>query len=147
VACHEKRTVDQSGIEEAAPGRPYIAGFAGFWIMAGEAHIVNLAVRQPYRRQGIGELLLISLIGLAIEMNAHLITLEVRASNTAAQGLYGKYSFTVKGLRRGYYSDDREDAVIMTVEDVDSASFQACLNQLKKAHSRKWGLALYQIAR
>ena len=52
VVCHEKRIVDQSGIKEAAPGRPYIAGFAGFWIMAGEAHIVNLAVRQSYRRQG-----------------------------------------------------------------------------------------------
>ncbi len=145
VACHEERTVDQSGIKEAAPGRPYIVGFAGFWIMAGEAHIVNIAVRQPYRRQGIGELLLISLIELAIEMNAHLITLEVRASNTAAQGLYGKYSFTAKGLRRGYYSDNREDAVIMTVEDIDSASFQEKLKELKKAHSRKWGIALFRL--
>jgi len=134
---------------EAVPTsrRQYIVGFAGFWMMAEEAHIINLAVRQAYRRLGIGELLLISLIELATEMKAHLITLEVRASNIAAQSLYSKYGFTGRGLRRAYYSDDREDAVIMSLEDNNSASFQARLNQLKQAHFRKWGISLYQIAR
>jgi ribosomal-protein-alanine N-acetyltransferase len=133
--------------KEEAQGMQYVLGFAGFWIMAGEAHIVNIAVRQSYRRQGIGELLLISLIDLAIEMDTSLITLEVRASNTAAQELYRKYGFIVKGFRRGYYSDDREDAVIMSLEDLDSASFHEGLNQLKQAHSRKWGIGLHQLAR
>jgi len=82
-----------------------------------------------------------------MEMKAHLITLEVRASNTAAQELYLKYGFTVKGIRRGYYSNDREDAVIMTLEDVDSVLLREQLNQLKQAHSRKWGIALHKIAR
>jgi len=126
-------------------GRQYIVGLTGFWIIAGEAHIINIAVRQPYRRQGIGELLLISLIDLAIEKDAQLITLEVRASNNAAQSLYYKYGFNIKGIRRGYYSDNREDAVIMTVEEIYSASFQERLNILKQAHSKKWGIALYQI--
>ena len=128
-------------------GKQYIVGFAGFWIMAGEAHITNIAVRELYRRQGIGELLLISIIDLAIELNARFITLEVRASNTAAQSLYYKYGFTQVGLRRGYYSDNKEDGTLMSAENITSASFQAHLRQLKQAHSRKWGIAFYQIAR
>ena len=67
--------------------KDYVTSFAGFWIMADEAHITNIAVRQLYRRQGIGELLLIATIDRAIELNARIITLEVRASNMAAQGL------------------------------------------------------------
>ena len=126
----------------ASSSKQYVAGFAGFWIVAGEAHIVNFAVRQSYRRKGIGELLLISLIDLAGELKSLLITLEVRASNTAALRLYRKYGFSRTGLRHGYYSDDKEDGVIMTVKNIDSASFQECLNHLKQTHSRKWGVAL-----
>ncbi len=127
--------------------RQYIFGFAGFWIMADEAHITNIAMREKHRLQGIGELLLISTIDLAIELNARIITLEVRASNTAAQGLYGKYGFTQVGVRRGYYTDNREDGILMSTENITSASFQAHLNQLKQAHSGKWGIVLQQIAR
>lgn len=134
-----------SGDKTALPERN-IVGFAGFWVIAGEAQIVNIAVRQSCRRRGIGELLLISLIDLAVEIDTHLLTLEVRASNTAAQGLYHKYGFALKGLHRGYYSDDREDAVIMTAENIGAAPFQGRLNQLKQAHCRRWGSALYQIA-
>ncbi len=128
------------------PGKQYITGFAGFWIMAGEAHITNIAVRELRRRQGIGELLLISMINLATELNARITTLEVRASNTIAQSLYYKYGFTQTGLRHNYYIDNKEDAVIMSTENITSASFQAHLQRLKQVHSRKWGIALYQIA-
>ncbi len=166
VACDDKKMVDEAEVawketkwslgfisrlifrNKVAPpsGKQYVTGFAGFWIMAGEAHIVNFAVRQSYRRKGIGELLLISLIDLARELKSLLITLEVRASNSAARSLYGKYGFSKTGLRHGYYSDDREDGVIMTVENIGSASFQERLNHLKQAHSQKWGVALYQIS-
>ena len=135
------------GPEVPPSGKQHVIGFAGFWIIAGEAHITNIAVRELYRRQGIGELLLISIIELATELNAQLITLEVRASNAAAQSLYSKYDFTQVGLRRGYYSDDREDATLMSAENITSASFQAHLQQLKQAHFRKWGIALFRIAR
>jgi len=135
------------GPELPPSGKQYIAGFAGFWIMAGEAHITNIAVRERYHRQGIGELLLISMIDLATELNARLVTLEVRASNTVAQSLYYKGGFTQVGLRRSYYTDNKEDAVLMSTEDITSAPFQARLQQLKQAHSRKWGIALYQIVR
>ena len=133
--------------EPPKSGKQYIAGFAGFWIMAGEAHITSIAVRELRRRQGIGELLLLSVINLATELNAHIITLEVRASNTIAQGLYYRYGFTQAGLRHHYYIDNKEDAVIMSTENIISAPFQARLQRLKQAHSRKWGIALYQIAR
>ena len=128
-------------------GKQYIIGFAGFWIMAGEAHLTNIAVRELHRRQGIGELLLIFAIDLATELNARIITLEVRVSNTAAQSLYYKYGFTQAGLRHNYYIDNKEDAVIMSTENITSVPFQAHLQRLKQAHSRKWGIALYQIAR
>ncbi len=135
------------GHELPKSGKQYIIGFAGFWIMVGEAHITNIAVRELHRRQGIGELLLIFAIDLATKLNAHIITLEVRASNTAAQSLYCKYGFTQAGLRRNYYVDNKEDAVIMSTENITSVPFQAHLQRLKQAHSRKWGIALYQIAR
>ena len=134
--------------DESAPlGREYILGFAGFWIMADEAHITNIAVRNIHRCRGIGELLLISMIDLATELNARNLTLEVRASNTAAQKLYSKYGFSQVGLRHGYYTDNKEDAVLMSTEDIISVSFQSRLNQLKKAHSPKYGIALYRVAR
>jgi len=131
----------------------YIIGFAGFWVLADEAHIITIAVREAYRQQGIGELLLISIIGLATELKARMVTLEVRASNTVAQTLYTKYGFAQVGVRRGYYIDtgynidSREDGLLMSTQNITSAAFQTHLQQLKQAHSRKWGTALYQIAR
>ena len=135
------------GPEIPPAGKQYIIGFTGFWLMAGEAHITNIAVRETYQRQGIGELLLISAIEMATKLKTHLITLEARISNTAAQSLYSKYGFTQTGLRRGYYTDNKEDAVSMSTENIASTSFQACFQQLKQDHSRKWGIASCQIIR
>lgn len=145
VAYDDQREIGEIDAGEASPGRQYIIGLAGFWMMVDEAHIVNIAVMQSYRRQGIGELLLIHLVDLAMEKNVSIITLEVRASNTIAQSLYLKYGFAIKGVRRGYYSDDKEDAVIMTAEDIKSALFQTNLNKLRKDYSRRWDKAPYQI--
>jgi len=124
------------------PSRQYIIGFAGIWVLADEAHITNIAVRQQYQRRGIGELLLISIIDLAKELKASIMTLEVRASNLAAQNLYSKYGFVQVGIRRGYYLDNREDGVLMSTESITSAPFQARLQQLKEALTRKWGSQL-----
>ena len=127
--------------EKASSGNQYILGFAGMWVMADEAHITNIAVRKQYQRQGIGELLLISVIDLAAELKADFITLEVRVSNTAAQSLYHKYGFTQVGVRTGYYTDNREDASLMSSESITSAPFQARFQQLKRAHARKCEIA------
>lgn len=131
---------------DEARNREYTAGFAGFWMMAGEAHITNIAVRESCRRQGIGELLLTVVINLAIELKAQVLTLEVRASNTAARNLYQKYGFTEVGRRRGYYTDNREDGVVMSTGELTSAPFQARLRQLKQLHSQRWGMTRYRVA-
>ena len=128
-------------------GRRYILGFAGIWIMADEAHLTNIAVRNIHQHQGIGELLLISITDLVTELKANIITLEVRASNTTAQSLYSKYGFAKAGVRRGYYTDNNEDGIVMTTESITSALFQAQLQQLKEEHSRRYGTTLYQTAR
>ena len=115
----------------------YIVGFASMWVITDEGHVTNIAVREPYRRQGIGELMLLAVIDKAREYKANVVTLEVRASNTAAQRLYRKYGFNQVGLRRGYYMDNKEDAVLMTTEDINSAPFQSRIQQLKQALSTK----------
>jgi len=117
--------------------RQYIVGFSGIWVLVDEAHITNIALRQKYQGKGLGELLLIATIDLASELKASMMTLEVRASNLVAQNLYGKYGFTQVGVRRGYYLDDREDAVIMSTESITSPSFQAQLKQLRETLVKK----------
>jgi len=109
---------DDSATENnEAPGIviPEILGFAGLWMMAGESHIINLAVRPTHRRMGLGESLLARIVEASIDLNARLITLEVRLSNTAARALYAKHGFVECGRRKAYYLDNREDAVIMTL--------------------------------
>ena len=127
------------GEEEPSPTKEYIVGIAGFWMMVDEAHITTLAVRNAYRRQGIGERLLISIIEMAAQFNANVITLEVRVSNKQAQKLYEKYGFQKVGVRRAYYTDNGEDAVLMTTDSLISRTFEPRLQQLKKSHMRRWG--------
>jgi ribosomal-protein-alanine N-acetyltransferase len=122
--------------------RMYIAGFSGIWVLSDESHITNIAVRKMYQRQGIGELLLIATIDLTMKLKASTMTLEVRASNIAAQNLYSKYGFTQVGVRRAYYLDNREDGILMSTEDITSASFQRRLQQLREELARKLGSQL-----
>lgn len=129
-------------LESPAEARERIAGFLGLWFMADEAHITTLGVREAYRRQGIGELLLLSAIDMAVARDAAVVTLEVRPSNPAAQALYEKCAFRRAGVRRRYYTDNGEDAVIMTTERITSAPFQQHLERLKRAYQERWGVAL-----
>ena len=119
--------------------KEHVVGFAGLWLMLKEAHLTAIAVRSDYRRSGIGERLLISAIELATQLNAEAITLEVRASNEIAQALYKKYGFQAVGRRPRYYSDNGEDAVLMSIYAATSAPFQAHFQRLKEAHSQKCG--------
>ena len=86
------------------------------WIIIDEGHITNIAVHTDYRGQGIGNAIVKSLIKIAKENNAIRMTLEVRTTNTAAIDLYKKYGFEVAGLRKNYYFDTGEDALIMWKE-------------------------------
>ena len=91
-----------------------VVGFVGAWIIVGEASITNIAVTSNYRNKGIANDLIKSLIKTCLDLNCYLINLEVRASNIKAQNLYMKNGFLVDGLRKGYYEDNKEDAILMT---------------------------------
>ncbi len=90
-----------------------VVGYAGMWHVITEGHITNVAVHPDYRRQGIGDMLIEEMIKCAEEKEMIGITLEVRISNMPAQKLYTKYGFKPEGFRKNYYSDTKEDAVIM----------------------------------
>lgn len=128
------------------PGDDLIAGFVGLWYMVDEAHVVSIGMRTEYRGFGLGELLLISAIEQAIEMESRVVTLEVRVSNYVAQNLYKKYGFTERGTRKGYYSDNREDALIMTTGPIRSAEYREDLRKLTSAHEQRWGQSPRQIS-
>jgi ribosomal-protein-alanine N-acetyltransferase len=125
--------------QEVAKTGQYLIGYAAFWMMVDEAHLTSIAVREVEQKKGFGELLLISVVNLAIQLDAEVITLEVRASNLPAQALYRKYGFKEVGVRRGYYSDDREDALIMTTDKLTSAGYQQLFQSLKQSYRQKWG--------
>lgn len=102
-----------------------IVGFAGVWLMVDEAHVTTFGVHPEWRRQGIGRQLLLNLVELSITIGARRMTLEVRASNAGAQALYRGFGFEVAGRRRAYYTDDGEDALVMTTPDLHDARMQA----------------------
>ncbi|MEK5058166.1 ribosomal protein S18-alanine N-acetyltransferase [Paenibacillus sp. FSL H7-0326] len=88
-------------------------GYCGMWTIVDEAHITNIAVREAYRGRKLGEKLLHEMMKTAAYLGMTRMTLEVRISNTVAQNLYKKKGFKPSGLRKGYYSDNNEDALIM----------------------------------
>jgi ribosomal-protein-alanine N-acetyltransferase len=123
-----------------------ITGFVGLWIMVDEAHIINIAVKEPCRGRGIGELLLISSIDTAARLEARVLTLEVRASNSVAQNLYLKYGFKKMGVRRGYYTDNKEDAFIMTTDNITEDSFKKQYQTLKEILFQRLENIQYRVA-
>lgn len=91
-----------------------IVGFIGTWNVLDESHITNVAVHPNFRKQKIGSLLLENLINTCEKQhNTSSFDLEVRASNIPAQRLYSKFNFKNNGIRKGYYTDNREDAILM----------------------------------
>lgn len=89
------------------------AGYMGFWVIAGECNINNVAVSPSYRRKHVGSMIIDTMIKSCEKMGITRFTLEVRKSNDPAIGLYTKYGFKPEGIRKAYYEDNGEDAVIM----------------------------------
>jgi ribosomal-protein-alanine N-acetyltransferase len=110
-----------------------IVGYAGLWLMVDEAHITTFAVLPEHRRRRIGERMLQRLFDVADEMGAEWLTLEVRVSNLGAQRLYEKYGFRRAGVRRRYYSDNNEDALIMWTDRLRDHAVRERLATLKRA--------------
>jgi ribosomal-protein-alanine N-acetyltransferase len=110
-----------------------VVGYGGMWLMVDEAHITTFAIHPGWRRQGIGERLLLAFLDLARDRHAREATLEVRLSNLAARRLYEKYGFRPVGLRPRYYTDNNEDALIMTTEPLSEARFRDRIERLRAA--------------
>ena len=109
-----------------------IVAYAGLWLMVDEAHVTTFAVLPEWRRQGVGRRLMLALMEIAREMGANVATLEVRLSNMAARRLYEQFGFRPVGVRPRYYSDNNEDALIMTTEPLTTTSMQARLAHLAR---------------
>jgi len=112
-----------------------LIGYSGFWLIGEEAHITTLAVHPEHRRKRVGEQLLINDIVKARQLQADWMTLEVRVSNESAQRLYSKYSFKSLGVRRNYYQDNSEDALVLWTERLSTSDFvdvfKVCLAEQK----------------
>ena len=115
------------------PNVANIIGFAGLWLMVDEAHVTTIATHPEFRGLGVGELLLASLIDIAYDIRGQVVTLEVRVSNGVAQNLYRKYGFQDAGIRRRYYSDNHEDALIMVTPPLADPTYRGQFRDLKEA--------------
>ncbi|MEO9223591.1 MAG: ribosomal protein S18-alanine N-acetyltransferase [Acidimicrobiales bacterium] len=99
---------------------PTVVGFAGVMVMAGDAHVTNVAVDPAWRRRGIATRLVARLMHETVARGVEQITLEVRVSNTAARELYRRFGFAPGGVRERYYVDNHEDALIMWAHKLGS---------------------------
>ncbi len=141
VATPERRRFLSSLLPCALLGRGFafgprevtLAGYAGLWLMIDEAHVTTIGVRPQFRGHGYGELLLVSLIEIALDIGARWLTLEVRVTNDTAQTLYRKYGFRDAGVRKRYYSDNNEDALIMWTDELGKEPFATRYADLKAA--------------
>lgn len=138
----EKNTLAHYFVLRMSPappdGRPQAAnsviiGLGGFWLMSEDVHITTIAIDPAWRRQGLGEWMLISLLEAGQALGGKVATLEVRPSNHVALSLYHKYSFQNVGRRSRYYTDNNEDALICTTPALDLPDYQAMLRQHKAA--------------
>ncbi|MBC7328853.1 ribosomal protein S18-alanine N-acetyltransferase [bacterium] len=109
-----------------------VVGFAGMWVVDEEAHITTIAVDPDWRGRKIGERLLLHLLQEARRRGAEYAILEVRVSNLIAQNLYHKYNFKIAYTRKGYYSDNNEDAFVMRLDNLQSKDVGLMLENFAK---------------
>ena len=109
-----------------------VAGYAGMMLAGDDAHITTIAVDPEWHRYKIGTRLLMHLVRDAIARDAHHVTLEVRVSNAPAQALYRVFGFRPAGVRKNYYAETNEDALVMWADDVDQPEYTRRLSRLEK---------------
>jgi ribosomal-protein-alanine N-acetyltransferase len=108
-----------------------VVGYLGMLRSADDGHITTIAVDPAWRRRGIASRLLASAARGAIARGCQNLTLEVRVSNTGAQDLYRRFGFAPAGIRKAYYPDNAEDALIMWANDIDSAGYARRLHEIE----------------
>ena len=129
----------RNGYTGYGKGQKFLTGLLIFWEMAGEAHIMSVGVRRNFRRRGIGELLMLNCLSKCVRNAYTVMSLEVRSSNKAAQELYLKHGFLVEGTRKAYYSDNREDALIMNARNILSPSHIQRMTDRMKTYTELHG--------
>lgn len=102
---------------------PLVIGYSGLMLVGNEGHVTTLTVDPAWHRRGVGTLLLLDLARAAVGLGVKDLTLEVRVSNTPAQALYRRFGFAPAGVRRNYYAETGEDAIVMWAHDVDAESY------------------------
>ena len=115
-----------------------IVGYAGLWLMVDEAHVTTFAVMPHWRRRGIGGRLMLAVLNLAEQVGASVATLEVRLSNVAARNLYQRFGFRPVGVRPRYYSDNGEDALIMTTDLLGSPTVRRRVDEMTDRYGTDW---------
>lgn len=108
-----------------------VVAYGGIWVILEDSHVTTIAVSPEFRGRKFGEMMLLHLLDQAIERGASWMTLEVRESNAVAQGLYRKYGFTTVSTRKGYYSDNNENALVMWAGNLKSEIYKNRLRALR----------------
>ena len=106
-----------------------VVGYGGLMFSADEAHVTTIAVDPAWHRHQVGTRLMLNLARSSIVRGARHLTLEVRVSNAAAQAMYRRFGFETEGVRKNYYADSNEDALVMWVHDIDSPEYAAVLSE------------------
>ncbi|PTL37420.1 ribosomal protein S18-alanine N-acetyltransferase [Alkalicoccus saliphilus] len=115
-AFHQEIKKNQFAYYFIAESGGKVIGYCGLWVIVGDAHITNIAVHPEARRMGVGEGLMEAAVKMARMLGADTLSLEVRVSNEPAQTLYRKFGFENGGIRKRYYTDNNEDALVMWVK-------------------------------
>lgn len=123
---------------QVGPGRRYVVartagsvvGYGGLMVAVGEGHVATLAVDPAWQRRAVGTRLLHALASWGRDQGCRGLTLEVRMGNAAAQSLYRRFGFVPAGVRRGYYAETKEDALIMWAHDVDQPAYAERLDAI-----------------
>lgn len=110
-----------------------VVGYAGLMVGYEESHVTNIAVDPAWQRHQIGTRLLVNLHSAAIRRGTKNLTLEVRMSNMSAQAMYRRFGFETEGIRKNYYSENGEDALVMWAHDIDSNSYLQRIGRIKAA--------------
>jgi ribosomal-protein-alanine N-acetyltransferase len=108
-----------------------VVAYGGIWVILEDSHVTTIAVSPEARGRKFGEQMLLHLLDQAIDRGASWMTLEVRESNSVAQGLYRKYGFTTVSTRKAYYSDNNENALVMWAGNLKSEIYKNRLRALR----------------
>ena len=120
---HRELAEKQSRVYRVARVGGEVAGYAGLMIVGGEGHVTSVAVDPSWQGHGLATRLMLAIARGGIAVGCHSFTLEVRVSNTRARALYQRFGFAPVGIRKGYYADADEDAMVMWVHGIDEPRF------------------------